>query len=53
VSLEQWQTIVAGQKISVRNDGKYAQESFDMKAAAQAKFVKKNQELDKELLKTK
>jgi ferric-dicitrate binding protein FerR (iron transport regulator) len=53
VSLEQWRTIVAGQKISVRSDGKFAQEKIDMKAAEKEKFVKKNQELDKELMKEK
>jgi FecR protein. len=51
VPLEQWRDIVAGQKISIRTDGKFAQEKFDMKAAAEEKFVKKNLELDKELMK--
>lgn len=53
VSLEQWRIIVAGQKISIRVDGKFAQGKFDMKAAAEEKFVKKNLELDKELMKEK
>ena len=53
VSLEQWLTIVAGQKISVRKDGKFAQEKMDMAAVLKEKFVKKNQELDKELMKEK
>lgn len=53
VPLEQWRDIVAGQKISVRVDGKFAQEKFDMKAAAEEKFVKKNMDLDKELVKEK
>jgi hypothetical protein len=49
VSLDQWRTIVAGQKIVVRSDGKFAQEKFDAKAAAGIAFVKKNLELDKQL----
>jgi hypothetical protein len=53
VSLEQWRTIVAGQKIVVRNDGKFAQQKFDTQAAAKQTFVKKNLELDKELMKEK
>ena len=53
VSLEQWRAIVAGQKISVRNDGKFAQEKMDMEAVAKEKFVAKNQELDKALMKEK
>jgi hypothetical protein len=53
VSLDQWRTIVAGQKIVVRNDGKFAQEKFDAQAAAKNAFVKKNLELDKELMKEK
>jgi len=47
VSLEEWKNIVAGQRISVRRDGKFAQERFDTQKAAQADaFVKKNLELD-------
>jgi hypothetical protein len=53
VSLEQWLTIVAGQKISVRKDGKFAKEKMDMTAVQKEKFVKKNQDLDKELMKEK
>jgi hypothetical protein len=53
VSLEQWRTIVAGQKIVVRTDGKFAQEKFDAKAAAQKAFIKKNLALDTELMKEK
>lgn len=53
VSLEQWRTIVAGQKISVRKDGKFAQEKIDMTAVEKEKFVKKNLEMDKELMKGK
>ena len=49
VPLETWKMIVAGQKISVRKDGKFAQEKFDMKAAANDAFVKRCQELDKKL----
>jgi hypothetical protein len=53
VPLDQWRTIVAGQKISIRKDGKFAQEKIDMQAAAKEKFLKKNMELDKELMKEK
>jgi hypothetical protein len=53
VSLEQWRTIVAGQKIAVRTDGKFAQEKMDMQAAEKEKFVKKNLAMDKELMKEK
>jgi hypothetical protein len=49
VTLQQWRSIVAGQQISVRADGTFAQKDFDMKAAAEDAFVKKNQELDKKL----
>jgi hypothetical protein len=44
---------VAGQKISVRKDGKFAREKMDMAAVQKEKFVKKNQDLDKELMKEK
>jgi len=47
VPLEQWTMIVAGQRISVKKNGTYAQDQFDMKTAGQDSFVKKNQELDK------
>ena len=53
VPLDQWRTIVAGQKISIRKDGKFAQEKIDMRAAEKEKFRKKNMELDKELMKEK
>jgi len=46
VPLEQWLSIVAGQMISVRSDGKFAQEQFDMEEASADAFVKKNRELD-------
>ena len=46
VSLSQWKTIVAGQKISVRNDGRFASESFDMKKVSD-EFIGKNLELDR------
>jgi len=49
VSLQQWTAIVAGQRISVRPDGKCAQESFNRDTAAQDAFVRKNIELDKQL----
>lgn len=47
VPLDQWQSIVAGQKISVHSDGKYAKEQFELENALGDLFVKKNQELDK------
>jgi hypothetical protein len=53
VSLDQWLSIVAGQKISVRKDGKFAKEKMDMAAVEKEKFVKKNLDLDKELMKEK
>ncbi len=53
VSLEQWRSIVAGQKISVRNDGKFSQEKFDSQVTSKQAFVKKNLELDKVLMKDK
>jgi len=53
VSLEQWRTIVAGQRISVRADGKFAQEKMDMQAEEMMKFVKRNLAMDKELMKEK
>jgi hypothetical protein len=47
VSLETWQSIVAGQRIRVRPDGKFAQESFDpLNAALKNAFVKRNRDLD-------
>jgi hypothetical protein len=47
VSLQEWKSIVAGQRISVRNDGKFAQEEFDTAAAARTDaFVKKNRQMD-------
>jgi uncharacterized protein YaiE (UPF0345 family) len=53
VTLEQWRDIVAGQQISVHADGKFAQQSFDMDKSAEENFVKKNLELDKELMQEK
>jgi hypothetical protein len=47
VTLDHWLTIVAGQKISINKDGKYAQKPIDKKAVAQDDFVKKNQEMDR------
>jgi hypothetical protein len=48
VSLEEWVNIVAGQKISVRKDGRFAQKKFSTAAAAKADdFVRKNIEMDK------
>lgn len=53
VPLEQWRTIVAGQKIAVRPDGKFAQQKMDMQATEKEKFVKRNLAMDKELMKEK
>ncbi|MBD3345614.1 MAG: hypothetical protein GF401_11180 [Chitinivibrionales bacterium] len=47
VPLETWKTIVAGQRISVNKDGKFAQEQFDIDTSAKNDFVKKNMALDK------
>lgn len=49
VSLDEWVSIVAGQCITVRADGKFSQEKFDMKKAAQDDFIKKNEALDKQI----
>jgi hypothetical protein len=49
VTLEQWQTIVAGQRISIRSNGTYATESFDLKKQFIDAFVKKNRALDAEI----
>lgn len=46
VSLEQWQQIVKGFQITVRNDGKYAKTRFDEKREAENDWVKWNKELD-------
>jgi hypothetical protein len=47
VSLDEWKNIVAGQRISVRKDGKFAQKRFDAEKTAQSDaFVKKNIALD-------
>ncbi len=50
VPLEQWRSIVAGQKISVRPDGKFAQEEFetDPRQASWDAFVKRCIELDEQ-----
>ena len=47
VPLETWQTIVAGQQISIKSDGKFAKEPIDT-ATANA-FTRKNERLDKEI----
>jgi len=52
VPLEQWRDIVAGQTIAVRPDGKFKLDKFD-KTQSAGKFVKRNVELDGELLKEK
>lgn len=54
VTLEQWRTIVDGQMISVRKDGKFSVQKFDeKKKAADDEFVQKNLVMDKELEKGK
>jgi hypothetical protein len=53
VPLDQWRTIVAGQKIAVRKDGKFAQEKIDMASAEKEKFIRRNLAMDKELMKEK
>jgi len=53
VSLEQWRTIVAGQKISVRTDGKFSQEKFNADSTALQNFAKRNINLDKMLMQEK
>jgi len=47
VSLEQWNLIVAGQRISIRESGKFMTETFDL--SSQDTFVQKNQQRDKQL----
>ena len=50
VTLDQWRKIVAGQKISVRSDGTFAETKFNpQKEAENDAFVKFNQTLDKKL----
>jgi hypothetical protein len=50
VPLTQWRDIVAGQKIEVRPDGTFKLDKFDRAAAAE-KFIKRNEALDRELVK--
>ncbi|MBD3418814.1 MAG: hypothetical protein GF398_01730 [Chitinivibrionales bacterium] len=49
VSLEAWTTIVAGQRILIRKDGKFAKESISMEQKGQSNFVQKNLKLDREM----
>jgi hypothetical protein len=49
VSLDEWLAITAGQRISVRRDGKYSHEPFDRKKAREDAFVKRNLVLDERL----
>lgn len=49
VSLETWTTIVAGQRISVRKDGMFAKESFEVEKKSNDAFVERNKKLDREL----
>lgn len=48
VTLEQWKTIVAGQRIRVRADGKFATESFDLQKQLDA-FIEKNRAFDAQI----
>lgn len=52
VTLEQWKMIVAGQRISVRADGKYATSEFDLQSDIDS-FVQKNRFLDSQTGKKK
>ncbi|MBD3393753.1 MAG: hypothetical protein GF418_16600 [Chitinivibrionales bacterium] len=53
VTLEEWRSIIAGQRIRIRGDGKFSQEAFDVtEARAKDAFVKKNAALDKKLEET-
>ena len=45
VTLDQWRTIVAGQRISIRSNGTYATTSFDLQKQLDA-FIEKNRTLD-------
>ncbi len=49
VPLETWTTIVAGQRISVRKDGTFASESFDVDEKSDESFVARNKKIDKKL----
>jgi hypothetical protein len=55
VSLEEWISIVAGQMISVRKDGKFSQEKFDAEKSAEDEFIKRCMDWDKamEMIKQK
>jgi hypothetical protein len=46
VPLDQWVAIVAGQRISVRPDGRFAQAKFDPAVTGENSFIKRNRELD-------
>jgi len=48
VTLDQWHTIVAGQRISIHSNGTYATTAFDPDKQFDA-FIKKNRALDKEI----
>lgn len=48
VTLDQWRTIVAGQRISIRSDGKFSTESFDLQKQLDA-FIEKNRALDAQI----
>jgi hypothetical protein len=45
VTLDQWRTIIAGQRISIRSDGKFSTETFDLRKQLDA-FIEKNRALD-------
>ena len=50
VSLEQWQQIVKGYQIVVRQDGKYAKEKIDEKKDADLDWVRWNKEQDAKVI---
>ncbi|MBN1308695.1 MAG: FecR domain-containing protein [Chitinispirillaceae bacterium] len=48
VTLDQWRTIIAGQRISIRSDGTYATTDFDLNKQLDA-FIEKNRSLDAQI----
>jgi ferric-dicitrate binding protein FerR (iron transport regulator) len=49
VSLDEWRMIVAGQMISIRKDGKFSEEKFDVASAQDDEFIKRCMQLDKDM----
>jgi ferric-dicitrate binding protein FerR (iron transport regulator) len=47
VSLEQWERLVQGYQIEVRNNGRYAKTQIDSTAEAQVDWIRWNQERDR------